>query len=625
MDGPEDAKKAVDGTRASRRFTTLEGWREVQGGLLVAAGSTVAAMVPNPAYDPEWPLPDDAATNRTRQSRMHLGSADGFLVGEKGGAWNHHGQAGLWPDGPTTYATVTKGESAVQHDRLDVLSEGEGDLLEQDANPPFHVFSRRRKWFIIVTIGVAGLFSGLSSNIYLPSLSAIAKRFKDLQVSLGDVSLTITTYLVVQGVSPLFWGSLSDTLGRRPIYIYSFSVYIVANIVLSLSPNFPVLLVFRGLQAAGSASTVSIGNGVIQDIATPDERGAFISFYQAIRNFSIAVGPVIGGLLSNFLGFRSVFVFLLVTSSLVLATIAIFLPETLRTIAGNGSLRLSGIHQPLIRRFVKEKHPVEEPDYTDPRPKVTLATFLKPLALLGEKDILVSLVFGGTVYTVWSMVVASTTGLFKDLFQLNDLLLGLVFLPNGLGTIVGSAVAGKLMTREFVRSERVYLQRHPSATPPSRNKKDLPPNFPIEHARLRHAPWISALFIVATALYGFTVLPAAQLSIVARPGWIAVPLALQFLIAATSNAVFAINTTLVADLCPGMGASATAINNLVRCGMGAVGVGLVDSMLGTLGAAATFLGLGILTVGIGVLLYVEWIWGMQWRNERLRRSRIAKM
>lgn len=105
-------------------------------------------------------------------------------------------------------------------------------------------------------------------------------------------------------MSPLFWGSLSDTLGRRPIYIYSFSVYIVSNIVLSLSPNFPVLLVFRGLQAAGSASTVSIGtsslrhpqtpqfqvprltgilsgNGVIQDIATPDERGAFISFYQA--------------------------------------------------------------------------------------------------------------------------------------------------------------------------------------------------------------------------------------------------------------------------------------------------------------------------------------------------------
>lgn len=73
------------------------------------------------------------------------------------------------------------------------------------------------------------------------------------------MSLTITSYLVIQGISPLFWGPLSDTIGRRPIYIASFSVYIVANIILSFSPNFPVLLIARGLQSAGSASTVSIG------------------------------------------------------------------------------------------------------------------------------------------------------------------------------------------------------------------------------------------------------------------------------------------------------------------------------------------------------------------------------
>jgi MFS family permease len=76
---------------------------------------------------------------------------------------------------------------------------------------------------------------------------------------MGAVSLTITSYLIIQGISPLFWGSFSDALGRRPIYIYSFAVYIAANIGLSISPNFAVLLIFRGLQAAGSASTVSIG------------------------------------------------------------------------------------------------------------------------------------------------------------------------------------------------------------------------------------------------------------------------------------------------------------------------------------------------------------------------------
>lgn len=122
---------------------------------------------------------------------------------------------------------------------------------------------------------------------------------------------------------------------------------------------------------------------------------------------------------------------MLIISSIVLVIITVFLPETLRTIAGDGSLRLSGIHQPLIRRFVREKEYMEEPENLGPRPKITLLTFLRPLKLLTEKDILVSLIFGGTVYTVWSMVVASTTSLFKDRFQLNDLILGLVFFPNG--------------------------------------------------------------------------------------------------------------------------------------------------------------------------------------------------
>lgn len=63
----------------------------------------------------------------------------------------------------------------------------------------------------------------------------------------------------MQAVTPLFWGPMSDILGRRPTYIASFAVYIAANVALSFSPNYAVLLIFRGVQAAGSSSTVSIG------------------------------------------------------------------------------------------------------------------------------------------------------------------------------------------------------------------------------------------------------------------------------------------------------------------------------------------------------------------------------
>lgn len=87
----------------------------------------------------------------------------------------------------------------------------------------------------------------------------MAKRSQEFGTSHQVASLTITSYQLIQGVTPLIWGTLSDKLGRRQVYVYSFAVYIVANVVLSFSPNLPILFAFRGLQAFGSASAISIG------------------------------------------------------------------------------------------------------------------------------------------------------------------------------------------------------------------------------------------------------------------------------------------------------------------------------------------------------------------------------
>ncbi|KAH7073709.1 major facilitator superfamily transporter [Paraphoma chrysanthemicola] len=444
--------------------------------------------------------------------------------------------------------------------------------------PCYHIFSKRKTWSVVITIGVVGLFSGLSSNIYFPALDAIAK---DLRVSLSTVSLTTTSYLIVQGLSPLFWGSLSDTIGRRQIYIYSFTVYIIANIELSISPNFVVLLIFRGLQAAGSASTVSIGNGVIQDIIPPAERGGYISVYQAIRNFSIAIGP------------------------------------TLRTIAGNGSIPLQGIHEPLIRKIRKKPSHSQENIDDHVTPKITARIFVEPLFLLKEKDILLSLLFGGTIYAIWSMVTSSTTGLFKDQFHLNEVLLGLASIPNGLGTIFGSTIIGNLMNRSYAEAEERYKKQNGLPSSYELPQRNLPLDFPIEHARLKHIPCITIVFIVSTTLYGFSLSSPA---VTYKPGWIAVPLILQFLIAATSNAVFAINQTMVSDLCPGKGASSTAINNLVRCSMGAVGVAFIDMMIAAMGPGGAFLGLSLITVAVTPLATVQWYWGAKWRKQRVMKK-----
>lgn len=73
------------------------------------------------------------------------------------------------------------------------------------------------------------------------------------------ITLTVTVYMIVQGLAPSFWGSFSDVLGRRMIFVGTFLVYIVSNIALGVSKNYGELMAFRALQAAGSSATISIG------------------------------------------------------------------------------------------------------------------------------------------------------------------------------------------------------------------------------------------------------------------------------------------------------------------------------------------------------------------------------
>lgn len=72
-------------------------------------------------------------------------------------------------------------------------------------------------------------------------------------------TLTVTVYMVAQGLAPSIWGSFSDIFGRRGIFIGTFIVYIIANIALGVSDNYGQLIAFRALQAAGSSTTISIG------------------------------------------------------------------------------------------------------------------------------------------------------------------------------------------------------------------------------------------------------------------------------------------------------------------------------------------------------------------------------
>ncbi|OQE40297.1 hypothetical protein PENCOP_c006G01105 [Penicillium coprophilum] len=471
-------------------------------------------------------------------------------------------------------------------------------------SPPYHVFPRSRKLLMVIIVSLAAIFSPLSSNIYFPALTDVAE---ELNVSMTLATLTITIYMIVQGLAPSFWGSFSDVLGRRVIFIGTFAVYIISNIALAVSTNYGELMAFRALQAAGSAATISIGAGVIGDITTSAERGSLIGIFGGVRMLGQGVGPVFGGILSQYLGFRSIFWFLAIASGISLLSILFFLPETLRSIAGNGTVPLKGIYKPIIYSIRVQKNVQEGTAPSGKKVKVTFKTVFAPLTFLAEKDVFITLLFGSMVYTVWSMVTSSTSALFEEKYGLNSLEVGLTFLGNGFGCMTGSYTIGYLMDFNHKRTEREYCQQHNLPSETRINSKSHP-DFPIEYARMRNTWWITAIFIVCVAVYG-----------VSLRTHLAVPIILQFIIAYGSTAIFTINSALVIDLYPGASASATAVNNLMRCLIGAAGVAAVQPIIDALTADFAFLMLAGITIAMVPLLMVEMKWGYGWRLERQER------
>lgn len=82
---------------------------------------------------------------------------------------------------------------------------------------------------------------------------------QELDTTTELVNVTVTVYMIFQGLSPTFWGSLADRWGRRPVYLGTMAVYIGANVGLALAPSYAALLVLRMLQAFGSSSVIAIG------------------------------------------------------------------------------------------------------------------------------------------------------------------------------------------------------------------------------------------------------------------------------------------------------------------------------------------------------------------------------
>ncbi|KAK8112243.1 chloramphenicol resistance protein [Apiospora kogelbergensis] len=156
----------------------------------------------------------------------------------------------------------------------------------------YSLLSRAQIRWIALLVGIAAMFSPLTANIYLPCVPLLQQ---DYQTTLQLINTTITAYVLVQSIAPAFFSQLAETLGRRPVYLVTFTIFVGASVGLALQTDYVSLLVLRMLQSAGSSVSTSIGYAVIADMAAPSERGRLLGSVMITVNLGPVIAPVIGG------------------------------------------------------------------------------------------------------------------------------------------------------------------------------------------------------------------------------------------------------------------------------------------------------------------------------------------
>ncbi|PSK54127.1 Quinidine resistance protein 1 [Elsinoe australis] len=531
-------------------------------------------------------------------------------------------QGGALADHDQKKAEIQPGRESfeTQHDNVEPSTTSPSDMEAirtiSTQEPVYSVFTLPQKRFIVFMSAAGGFFSAISANIYFPALNALAAEFG---VSASLINLTLTTYMIFQGFVPLLVGDLADMAGRRPAYIFCFVIYIAANIGLALCPSYAALMVLRCLQSSGSSTLIALGSGVVADIADVSERGVWMGLNTAGPNVAPALGPVIGGVISQYLGWRWIFWFLLILSCAYMIPLVIFYPETSRNVVGNGSIPPQEWNQSLlnylqVRRAAKANAAMERTTTRESqqgqeptRRKLQFPNPLHGLRLLSEKDIGLLLLFNAIVFICYYTTLATTPYLFAEIYDFNDLEVGLCFLPLGVGAILAPIINGNILDWNFRRTAKklgLVVDR--------KRATDLT-SFPLEKARMQVLMPFVFLCVIAVLIYGWIMHFDAPL---------APALVLQFVIGVSSTASFGAMNVLLVDLQPKSPSTVIAANNFCRCWVGAGATALVIPAIEALGTGGAF------TLTAGLLLIctpISWVLikkGPGWREER--RVKVAK-
>jgi EmrB/QacA subfamily drug resistance transporter len=161
------------------------------------------------------------------------------------------------------------------------------------------------KWWTLIAVSVATFMLLLDItvvNVALPSIR------DDLGASFTDLQWVVDAYALTLAALVLTAGSLADRLGRRRVFAAGLLIFSVASLLCALAPDPTFLNLARALQGVGGAVMFAVSLALVaQEFPAGRERGTAMGIYGATIGISVAIGPLVGGALTDGLGWESIF------------------------------------------------------------------------------------------------------------------------------------------------------------------------------------------------------------------------------------------------------------------------------------------------------------------------------
>jgi DHA1 family bicyclomycin/chloramphenicol resistance-like MFS transporter len=203
---------------------------------------------------------------------------------------------------------------------------------------------------VVVILGALTALGPLSNDTYLPGLPDLTH---DLHASASAGQLSLTACLLGLGLGQLFAGPISDAAGRRKPLLWGLAVYTVAALLCAVAPNIWLLVALRAIQGLGGAVGIVIAAAVVRDRHEGAAAARYFALLMLITGIAPVLAPVAGGQILRFTSWHGIFTLLGILGALMLAVVAVGLPET-HPVARRrtGGLRATG---PVFRRLLSDR------------------------------------------------------------------------------------------------------------------------------------------------------------------------------------------------------------------------------------------------------------------------------